>query len=150
MKNKFIIQQAILVILVVVFAYPATNKLMEMGNFKEHLSQSPFISIGLAGLLSWLVPLLLLSIAGLLLFQSLRPFILKVYVGLMALFTLYNTAILTLAPFIPCSCIGFSDRFTWRQQLLFNVGVLALAATAVVLDKGRNVQTAVGNKKIKT
>lgn len=147
MKTKSIIQHLIIIILIVVFTYPGMNKLLELGKFKEQLSLSPFLSDGLSNLLSWLVPITLLSIAGLLIHKRIQQFILKLYLGLIALFTLYIIAILTLAPFIPCSCIGFSDRFTWQQQLLFNIAVMMLVVVAMVLNKKLQPKMAFENEE---
>lgn len=136
MKKTFPYQDIIIIILIVAFAYPGMNKLLELGKFKEQLSFSTFISDRLSSLLSWLVPITLLSIAGLLIFKGIRQLVLKLYLGLMTLFTLYVIAILTLAPFVPCSCIGFSDRLTWSQQLLFNIILMVLVGIAKLLNKG--------------
>lgn len=127
MKKDSIYQEVIIILLIVVFAYPGMNKLLEIKKFEEQLSFSPLLPDAITPYLAWIIPILLISLAGLLLIRRIRPIVLKAYIGLMGLFTLYIIAILTVASFIPCSCIGFSDRLSWKQQLIMNIIVLILS-----------------------
>lgn len=135
MKKDSIYQEIVVILLIVVFAYPGMNKLLEIKKFEEQLSFSPLLPDAITPYLAWIIPILLLTLAGLLLIRRLRPIVLKVYIGLMGLFTLYIIAILTVASFIPCSCIGFSDRLSWKQQLFMNVIILILSLFTLNLKK---------------
>lgn len=145
MKKDSIYQEVIIILLIVVFAYPGMNKLLEIKKFEEQLSFSPLLPEAITPYLAWIIPILLISLAGLLLITRIRPLVLKAYIGLMGLFTLYIIAILTVASFIPCSCIGFSDRLSWQQQLIMNVIVLILSLFTLSFRKETKHQVNPGN-----
>lgn len=145
MKKDSIYQEIVVILLIVVFAYPGMNKLLEINKFEEQLSFSPLLPDAITPYLAWIIPILLISLAGLLLITRIRPLVLKVYIGLMGLFTLYIIAILTVASFIPCSCIGFSDRLSWKQQLIMNVIVLILSLFTLSFRKETKHQVNPGN-----
>jgi hypothetical protein len=133
---KKTIEKIICATFVVVFVYTGVDKLWDHSKFETQLGFSPFMFPVLDTFLSWSIPILLLHTAILLLFD--HPY--KVSgIGLcgllIAIFTIYVIAILTIAPFVPCSCIGISDRFTWHQQLYINIFLLILVGVYLYLNR---------------
>lgn len=47
----------------------------------------------------------------------------------------YIYLILNYSDFIPCSCGGISEKLSWTEHLVFNIGFIALALVAIVLTE---------------
>lgn len=145
MKKDSIYQEVIIILLIVVFAYPGMSKLLEIKKFEEQLSFSPLLPDLITPYLAWIIPILMLIVSGFLLIRKIRTIVIKAYIGLMGLFTLYIIAILSVASFIPCSCIGFSDRLSWKQQLIMNIIVLILSLSTLNFRKETRTQVDLGS-----
>ncbi|MCR9229290.1 MAG: hypothetical protein NXH90_17855 [Flavobacteriaceae bacterium] len=124
-------------LLVVLFVYTASSKLLDLGLFEWRLGRMPYIW-SYANSLSWGVPLLELVIAGLLVVPKLR--VLGLYASgiLLTLFTTYVIAVLQFSDHIPCSCGGALSALGWDDHIVFNALFMALALVAIVLSKKQN------------
>lgn len=145
MKKESLYQEVIIILLIIVFAYPGMSKLLEIKKFEEQLSFSPLLPDLITPYLAWIIPVLLLTVAVLFLVRKIRTIAIKVYMGLIGLFTLYIIAILTVVSFIPCSCIGFSDRLSWKQQFIMNIIVLILSLSILNFRKETKTQVDLGS-----
>lgn len=123
---------SIAVILSILFAYAAYNKLKIYPTFVSQLTTSP-ITKHYAQFLSWFVPGTEMIIVGLLLFSRTRLVGLYSSFFLMLAFTIYIYLLLHFTSYMPCGCGGIINGFTWSQHLWFNVIFTALAGTGVVL-----------------
>src|SRR4051812_32981605 len=111
---------------VLLFVYAATNKLLEYDLFKAQIGKSPLI-LHYSSVLAWAIPSLELLTAGFLLIPRLQLLGLYFSAFLMFIFTLYLSFILTLSPYIPCSCGGILNNLSWRDHLVFNICFSALS-----------------------
>ena len=124
---------AVALLHIIVFTYAAFSKLADYETFATQLGQSPLLS-AFAGLISWSIPALEISIAILLMFNSTRFIALTASFTLMVMFTAYIFIILNYSDFIPCSCGGILEKMTWKQHLYFNLFFCFLAAVAIILS----------------
>ncbi|MAU17147.1 MAG: hypothetical protein CMH46_16590 [Muricauda sp.] len=122
------------ILLLILFIYTASSKLLDLRLFELRLGRMPYIE-PYAPFLSWSLPLLELVIAGLLLFPKLR--IIGLYVSgiLLTHFTIYIIAVLKFSDDIPCSCGGVLSALGWDDHIVFNAICMALVLTAIVLNK---------------
>jgi heme/copper-type cytochrome/quinol oxidase subunit 2 len=134
MNSRTIVLSIIYILLIVVFTYSAMDKFWDFTKFQTQLGLSPLIPNALTRSLAWTIPIVLLTVAGLLAFSTNRLTALRTYGAILLAFILYIIAILTVSPFVPCSCIGISDRFTWHQQLYINIALLLLIVVAIYLE----------------
>lgn len=130
---KQIIPRIVSYLLVLLFLYAATSKILDYENFRVQLAQSPLLS-AFAGPVSWGVPLLEIIISLMLLSPKFRTLGLFLSFGLMVMFTAYIYIILNYSAFVPCSCGGILEKMTWIQHLAFNVVFIALAVLAVLFQ----------------
>lgn len=129
---KEVVKKAICIVFVIIFVYAAIDKIWDHSKFVSQLGFSPFMFPGMDIALSKsVVVLLILSIILLLL----NPPDMVFSTLVIAAFTVYIIAVLTIAPFVPCSCIGLSDRFTWHQQLYINIVLLVLSMIYFYLNR---------------
>lgn len=124
-------------LLLVLFVYAAITKIRDYEIFKVRLDQSPMLQ-GMGDWWAVIIPVALLSVAVLLLFERTRKIGLKYALGLMVAFTIYiGVVLLFFSEFLPCSCNGVFEFFNWKQHLWFNLFFTALAGLGVFLS-GRN------------
>jgi len=138
MKLSPLLRKAIIEIIcllyILLFVYAAVNKLLEFETFKIQLGQSPII-MPYAKVLSVLVPVTELTIAGLLIFSRLRFVGLLLSFSLMTMFTVYIIIILNWSYFIPCSCGGILEKMGWTEHLVFNLVFTILSLVGLLLIK---------------
>jgi hypothetical protein len=92
-----------------------------------------------ANIIGWLVPLAELAIVVLLFFISTRSLGLKASFTLMILFTFYIGYMLIFTPHLPCSCGGVLRQLSWKNHLIFNLGLTLLAGWGVwLMNKKRS------------
>lgn len=115
------------------FIYAASNQLLEIHIFHARLRQSPFIG-SYAGWLVWMIPLLEILISVLFCFEKWKSPALRLSFLLMIIFSFYIIAVLSFSDTIPCSCSGVIASVTWKQHLIFNIGITFLASLGLVLS----------------
>src|SRR5688572_24360142 len=126
MPKKRIIPDVAGPLLILLFAYAAASKLMIYNKFVVQIGQSPILA-GISPWLAWLIPAVELITCILLLLPAWRLIGFYAATILMAVFTLYIVAILTLSPEVPCSCGGILDQMGWKSHLVFNIVFTGIA-----------------------
>lgn len=117
-------------LLIFLFAYTGSSKLIDSKAFEVVLEQVPLIERG-AGVVAILLPLAELLIALLLLFERTRLIGLWASVLLLVLFTGYLVYMILFVPKLPCSCGGVIGRMTWRQHVVFNCVLIGLTVVGI-------------------
>lgn len=117
-------------LLIFLFAYTASSKLIDSKAFATVLEQVPFIGWG-AGVIAILLPLAELLIVLLLLFERTRLRGLYASLVLLSLFTVYLMYMVTFVPHLPCSCGGVIGKMSWRQHIVFNMMFVALTIISI-------------------
>jgi len=142
MKNSGITQnnlstiliECISALLILLFVYTATSKLLAHNSFVFTLSQSPLLqqySIPL----SWLIPFTEILISCLLFIPRLRKTGLLLSTILLTAFTIYISYMIAFTPKLPCSCGGVITSLTWREHLLLNISFVAFAVFGWLMIK---------------
>ncbi|MGO4770900.1 MauE/DoxX family redox-associated membrane protein [Flavobacterium sp. W22_SRS_FK3] len=141
MKSKINIKsvaiESICLLYILLFVYAAVSKLLDFENFQTQLGQSPILSL-YSDFFSISVIVIELVIAILISVPRSRYFGLWGAVVLMSMFTAYIVIILNFSSFIPCSCGGILEKLGWKAHLIFNLGFIFLAITAIRLKSESN------------
>ena len=117
-------------LLLFLFAYTASSKLMDLNRFRAILSGVPFMGMG-AGVPAVAVPMAELVIVLLLLFPATRLKGLWASLVLLSFFTVYLVLLLLFAPHLPCSCGGVISGLSWEGHVGMNVGLICATAMAI-------------------
>lgn len=113
-------------LLIVLFSYTASAKLLDQAVFASVLSQSPYLR-PYADLLSWMVPLVEIFIIALLILPRFRWAGLVSSFILLAAFTVYIALMLLFSPHLPCMCGGIISAMSWELHLITNLVLAALS-----------------------
>lgn len=113
------------------FVYASASKILDFENFQVQLAQSPLVS-AYAGVLSYTIILVEISVAVLLSIRKSRLLGLYGAFGLMVAFSVYIFLILNYSEFVPCSCGGILENMGWTSHLIFNVFCVFVAGFALV------------------
>jgi uncharacterized membrane protein YphA (DoxX/SURF4 family) len=140
MKKSNVAITVICTMIIVLFVYAATTKLLDYYNFQSGLSESPFIA-PFASILAWALPAGELLIAGMLLVPVVRLAGLYASLVLMSLFTVYIAAMLLSGSDIPCSCGGILEEMSWDAHIVFNSAFVVLSACGIYLERKRRANT---------
>ena len=121
--------EIVVAIYVLLFLYTAIMKLKDLSFFIGSMYHTPVLR-PYATLLAGMIPAMEIAIAILLIIPRTRYYGLLTGTGLMGIFTLYVTFILTTMEELPCSCGGVLQELNWKEHLVFNsvfllAGVLA-------------------------
>lgn len=126
---------------IVLFIYAALMKLIDYQKFTVQLDQSPLL-MAFSRQVAWAVPSIEIVVAVMLMIRRVQLIGLYASFTLMAMFTVYILFILTLAPQVPCACGGILDeKLGWTGHLVFNMGMVLLAAAGTVLMTWEKKQT---------
>lgn len=128
-----IVLETIIALLVILWIYTGTLKLLDHEQTRFQMGRSPFIQ-PIAGFTSWAIPVGELIIAILLVFKSTRMIGLFASFFLMLLFTGYIYAMLHYSYYIPCSCGGVLGLLSWEAHLVFNIIYSTLAMIGILLQ----------------
>ena len=132
---------------ILLFVYTALSKFYNFDNFQWVLGRSPLIGAN-SILVSYLVPLSEILIAGLLFFPSTRLLGLYCATILMTLFTIYIIYMLLFTPDLPCSCGGVLKELTWTQHLIFNIFFVLLGIIGIISEKKHLKERSVLSKRL--
>lgn len=135
MRNSF--SSLFASLLIFLYIYTASNKLLDMHSFKTVLSKSPLIGNN-AALLSWTIPAIEFIISLFLLLPRFRRQGFLFSSVLMLSFTIYIGYMVLFVPDLPCSCGGVISGLTWPQHLLFNLVFLAISIAGFFHSKRQN------------
>jgi uncharacterized membrane protein YphA (DoxX/SURF4 family) len=136
MKRKVIIE-IIAFLFIALFIYAGVSKVLDYEKFSVQVGQSPLLT-GFGGVIPWLVILVELLISMCIMVPRLRLFAFLCAFSLMVMFTAYIIAILNFSPYVPCSCGGILEKFTWSDHLILNCFFVMLALLAIVLQAEEN------------
>lgn len=135
MRNKRLIIDIVVLLLVILFLYTAVSKFVDFGSFARDLNSQPFPNF-LTPILKWALPLLEIGIAITLLFERTKTIGLYMSLTLMSLFTIYTALVLfNFFDDVPCSCGGVITHLTWTQHLIFNLFFVIIISIAIRLNR---------------
>lgn len=134
MKRSNVAMGIICTLIITLFVYAATAKLLDYYNFQFGLTESPFIA-PFANILAWGLPVTEYLIVALLVLPATRLPGLYASFVLMSLFTIYIAAMLLSSSDIPCSCGGVLEEMSWSTHILFNCFFVALSAWGIYLHR---------------
>lgn len=129
---KKIVLEIIVALLVVLWIYTGTLKLLDYNETRFQMGRSPFIQ-NIAGFTAWAIPTGELIIAVLLVFKKTRMLGLMASFFLMLLFTGYIYAMLHYSYYVPCSCGGVLGALSWDDHFIFNIVYTLLALAGIIL-----------------
>lgn len=132
MKTKALLE-LIIFLLILLFVYAASSKLLDFPKFEVQVSQSPLLT-PIAAIVAWSIPIVELIVSMLLAIPRSRAMGLYGAFTLMVMFTAYIAAILQMDDNIPCSCGGVLEKMGWTEHLIFNIAFLVLALTGIILE----------------
>jgi uncharacterized membrane protein YphA (DoxX/SURF4 family) len=128
-KNFSLIPSSLLILL---FVYAATSKLLDYQKFRVELGQSPILTV-IAGWIAWLVPAVEIGIAIMLAYSQSRLTALYASFSLMTIFTGYIFAITRFSEYVPCSCGGILSNMNWMQHFYFNIFFIIVALSGILI-----------------
>lgn len=135
MRNKRLIIDIVVLLLVILFLYTAVSKFVDFDSFARDLNSQPFPN-SLTPILKWILPILEIGIAITLFFERTRMIGLYCSFMLMSLFTLYTALVLfKLFDDVPCSCGGVITHLSWTQHLIFNLFFVIIISIAIRLSR---------------
>lgn len=131
--KKEVLLNMISALLILLFLYAATNKLLDYQKFKVQIGQSPILT-DYAGFVAWFIPGIEIFIVLALVFDKTKLIGLYASFSLMTMFTAYIVVILNFAERVPCSCGGILDKLGWTEHLIFNIAFVLLALIALIIQ----------------
>lgn len=135
MKTKKILLELFTAILVILFIYTPTSKLMKFHEYQSSMRAQPLVP-ALQTLLIYAVPLSEIVAVILMVIPKTRKTGLYLTFSLLLIFTGYIALIqLNFYSRIPCSCGGIFKRLNWEQHLLLNIFLLLISMAAIWLHK---------------
>lgn len=129
---------SISLLLILLFAYTATSKLLDMEGFRGEMLNQP-LPEALGRNLVWSLPVVEVLAAALLMVKSFRLAGLCLAFLLMTAFTGY-IALIMMDVFgrVPCSCGGALESLSWPQHLVLNILFWLLSAAGIILEIKQN------------
>lgn len=121
-------------LLILLFVYAATSKLLDFQQFKVQLGQSPILS-PIATWVAWVIPISEIVIAFLLALPRFRAIGLYAAFTLLLVFTVYIYTIVHFSSYVPCSCGGILEHMNWNQHFVFNILFIILTLTAIIIHE---------------
>ena len=125
------------------FVYAALSKLLNHENFVYQLSL--YFQNSIAHIVSFLIPVSELLIAGLLTLKKFRKIGIISFIILMILFSIYIGMLLLSNKNLPCNCGGMISSLSWKQHFLFNLFFIAINLYLIITHK--KTKTAVRNER---
>jgi putative oxidoreductase len=128
----------ICLLLIMLFVYTASSKLMDFGHFKVQMNNQT-LPHGIAEFLIYTLPGIEILTSLLLIFSTTRLPGLYIAFILMLLFTGYvGLVLINYFGRVPCSCGGVLKMMGWKTHFIFNLFFLLLTATGIyITDRER-------------
>lgn len=130
--NRKVTLEIICCLLILLFIYAATSKLIDYELFTVQISKSPFID-SLASFIAWFIPGIEILIGISITFYKTRLIGLYGSLFLMTMFSAYIYFMLHYSYYLPCSCGGILSKLGWKEHLWFNIGFVILSIIAILL-----------------
>ena len=128
-SRAFLFTQAAAFLLILLFVYTASDKLLHLTRFEHTLKSMDFFGGNVAAA-ALVIPLGELLLALLLLVPGARSWGFGGSAVLLAGFTLFVAYMLARGSKLPCSCGGVVSALSWKGHLYFNLAFTALAGAA--------------------
>lgn len=132
--------EVIRTLLIMLFVYTATNKLMTISSFTSSLGRFPFLS-NYASFLAIGVPVVEFFIAIVLIIPRFLKYGLWGALILIVVFTIYLSYAILKGDNLPCSCGGVISQMSWEQHLYFNLSVIAIIVFGIVIKRNQDTRT---------
>lgn len=121
---------AVSLLLILLFIYAATSKLLDHQKFRIQLGQSPMLT-AFADIFVWTIPFIEIITACMLALGRTRMLGLFASFSLMTIFSTYIILITRFSEYTPCSCGGVLEKLNWNAHLLINIVFWLLALLAI-------------------
>jgi uncharacterized membrane protein YphA (DoxX/SURF4 family) len=115
---------------ILLFLYTATSKLLTFRSFEHVLGQSVLIG-NYNTVVAWLIPTIEIVIGILLIVPKTKRIGLISSLVLMIIFTAYLIYMVNSGSRLPCRCGGIISGLSWKNHIIFNFALVALAALGV-------------------
>lgn len=126
------------ILLIIMWAYAAISKLIELEQFKQSLATQVFPP-WIGKILVWVLPIVELGIVALLLFKNTQIIGMYASFAMMLLFTLYvGGAVYNIYERHPCACGGLFAKLGWKKHFRVNVFFMLLSMIGIVLLENNN------------
>jgi len=130
--RRDIVTEIVVCLLILLFAYTATSKLINHNQFVVQMEISPLPLIRMFALdFGWFIPIIELTLVFFLLIARLRLYGLYGSLILLSIFELYIMGMLLSGYHLPCSCGGIIGTMSWRAHLVFNATFIFLASVVI-------------------
>jgi hypothetical protein len=133
-KHQRVVQEICSFLLIFLFVYTASSKLLRLDEFRIRLSLFPRIG-GQAGVIAWFLPVLELIISALLFFPATRRKGFFASLFLLLVFTVYLGTMVGTQRKLPCTCGGVLNQMTWRQHIVFNIFFMVVSLTGILYER---------------
>lgn len=121
------------ILLIIMWAYAAISKLLDLDEFKQAMATQVFPK-WMGKILIWILPVIELGIVGLLLFRKTQVFGMYASFGLMLLFTLYvGGAVYNIYARTPCACGGLFAKLGWKKHFRVNIFFTLISIIGIIL-----------------
>ncbi len=132
--GKYLIQ-GITFLLILMWFYAATSKLLSFQEFKISMSNQPLPHF-LQSILIYTLPATEIAVAVLILFRRTLQLGLILSLFLMLAFTVYiSLGLINALKWVPCSCGGILQQMTWPTHLVFNLAYITIILIAIYHSK---------------
>lgn len=134
MSARSIIRQIVVFLLILLWIYAATSKILDFNMFRGQMHRQVLPDF-LKSSLVYILPPVEIAAAMLLLFDATRYAGFLISLALMTAFTVYvGLAVFRVFGHVPCSCGGVLSKMGWRAHLLFNISFLLLTAIGLIIN----------------
>ncbi len=125
----------ITVVLILFWLYAAGTQISDFNKFKGEMNNQVFSGV-ISNVLAYLIPVLEITIAGLLVYSFTRLWGMIFSFSLLLVFSTYvGLALLNVFSRMPCTCAGLlGGSSTWEWNLTLNLIVTAVAAAGLILN----------------
>jgi hypothetical protein len=131
MKARTVIE-VIASLLIVLFLYAATTQVVSHPTFQSQINRS-LSNTALSGIIAWLIPAIQLTMAFLLWRPATRLAAFSCSLAIVSCYTVYLVMMLPGAYNSFCNCGELWQQARLELNILVNVAIIFLAATAIIL-----------------
>ncbi|MBC6491700.1 MauE/DoxX family redox-associated membrane protein [Flavihumibacter stibioxidans] len=119
MKQK--LSQVGVILIILMFAYASIAKLSNLELFRAQMGQSPLLPLSLIPFFSYFIPAIELVAVALLIIDATKVAGLYLTFFIMAIFSVYLVALVSLYDNVPCACGGILGKTNYPVHIVFNI-----------------------------